>query len=127
MALIGPTDVTGAFIEGDLLTLVDGRVNIWIYNTSITEDADGNEIVAPSSVDTVIVAPNRERLIVVSGGTYWTYSLTHGAWREGLSCTELLPGEEEKTFDPWKRGHNVETPPQPDEAVPARKRKREAA
>ena len=126
MALIGPTDVTGAFIEGGKLTLVDGRGNSWIYDTGVTQDATGDEIVAPSSIDTVIVAPNRERLIVVSGGTYWTYSLTQGAWREGLSCTELLEGEEEKTTDPWKRGHNVETPAVA-ETSPAGGRKKKAA
>jgi hypothetical protein len=127
MALAGPKDVTGAFIEGGTLTLVDGRGNSWRYDTSVTEDADGNEIVAPSSIDTVIVAPARERLIVVSGGDYWTYNLNQGEWHEGLSATELLEGEEEKTTDPWKRGHNVETPKPEDEVTPAKKRKKEAA
>jgi len=127
MALAGPKDVTAAWNDGGTLRLVDGRGNSWSYDTGITEDADGNEIVAPSGFDVVEVVPARDRLLIVSGGSFWTYSLAQGEWREGLPVGELLEGEEEKTTDPWKRGHNVETPKPEDEVTPAKKRKKEAA
>ena len=128
MALAGPKDVSAAFTEGGKLLIVDGRGNMWTYDTGITEDADGNEIVAPTSFDAVAIAPGRERLIVISGGTVWNYNLNQGEWHEGLPVTDMLEGEAEKTTDPWKRGHNVETPAV-EETSPAggRKRKREAA
>jgi len=127
MAILnGPKDVTAAWIDGGTLRLVDGRGNNWSYDTGVTTDADGNDIVAPTSFEQVEVLPNRERLLVVSGGEFWTYGLAAGEWREGLSVSDLLEGEAEKTTDPWKRGHNVETPAVT-ETSPAGGRKKKAA
>jgi len=111
--LEGPRDVSAAFVLNGFLTIIDGRGNVWKYDTGVTEDADGNEIHAPASIDNVAVTAGRDRILALSGDIMWTYTLPQGVWHEGVSIDELLEGEAEKTTDPWKRGHNVESSPAP--------------
>jgi len=112
--LTGPTDAIGAFVKGGTLTVIDGRGNVWIWDSSVTTDPEGDEIPAPSSFDEVAIGPG-SRILVVSGTTMWVYDMNTGAWTEGLDITEKLPGEEEKIYEPWKKGHNASSRKLPDE------------
>lgn len=124
--LAGPKDITAAFTKGGGLTVIDGRGQIWQYDTGVTTDADGEDIVAPPSFDEVAVVPGRDNLLVVAGTTIWTYSLNDGAWHEGLDITELQPGEAENTTNPWKKGHNAGTRAPAEEPAAAKASKKKA-
>jgi hypothetical protein len=115
----GPKEAIAAFTKGGGLTLIDGRGNVWKYDTGVTTDADGNEIVAPPSFDEVAIGPGGNRLLIVAGTTMWTYDCNTGEFAEGLDITEMLEGEDEKTTEAWKQGHNVSTRKPPDDAAAA--------
>ena len=119
MANQGPKEAIGAFTKGGGLTIVDGRGNIWKYDSGVTQDAEGNEIKAPASFDEVAIGPDGSRLLILSGTTMWVYDCNTGEFAEGLDITEMLEGEDEKTYEPWKQGHNVNTRKPPDETAPA--------
>jgi len=125
--LNGPRDVKAAFVLGGFLTLIDGRGNVWKYDTGVTEDADGDEIHAPASIDNVAIVPGRDGIIALAGDVMWTYNLSQGTWHEGVSIDELLEGEAENTTNPWKRGHNVDSSPAPAEEAPAKSKKKSKA
>lgn len=121
----GPRDAKAAFVRGGILTVVDGRGNIWMYDPSIVTDAEGDDIVAPAGFTTCRVG-NNSIMVVDSAGSVWNYGLHTGEWVEGPKVDEKLPGEDEKIYEPWKRGHNVGTAPAVVEGTPTKKKKKAA-
>jgi len=120
----GPRDAAAVFVRSGALTVVDARGNIWKYDTSVTEDANGEEITAPASIDEAYLGPSRDTLLALAGDTMWTYDMKSQTWHEGVSVDEQLPGEAERTGDPWKRGHNVASEPAPADTAPAKGKKK---
>src|SRR5262252_7493763 len=116
LPLAGPLEAIGAFIRSGTLTVIDGRGNIWKYDGSITEDADGNPIEAPTSFDDAEVSSDGSRLLVLSGSDAWIYNLSFGTWAKGPNVDELLDGETDKTTEPWKKGHNLAARPAAEES-----------
>lgn len=131
--MAGPRDATGVFLRNGLMTVVDGRGNIWIYEPSITEDANGNPIVAPADFDRAYMGANSIMAIDTSGNS-WMYNLADGTWSKGCNVDEQLPGEEDKIYEPWKQGYNVthragieeEAPPLPAAKSRSKREKEEA-
>jgi hypothetical protein len=121
-----PRDAKAAFVRGGILTVIDGRGNIWKYDPAIVLDAEGEDIVAPPGFESCSVG-NNTIMVIDSAGSVWNYGLHTGEWTEGPKVDELLEGEVEATTSPWKRGHNVGTAPVAVEGAEAKKKKRKAA
>lgn len=124
--MAGPRDAKDAFVRSGILTVIDGRGNIWKYDPAIVLDAEGEDIVAPTGFETAAVGPN-SILVVDAAGSAWTYHLNTDEWSEGPKVDELLEGEVENTTQPWKRGHNVGTAPVVIEGAEVKKKKKKAA
>jgi len=122
MALAGPRDASTAFVRNGELKVIDGRGNTWTYDASVTTDANGDEIVAPTGFSEAELGKGDTLLVVDESDTAWTYNLNQGEWSKGLSIEDHLPGEDEKTTEPWKQGHNVSTKAPEPEAGPAKKK-----
>lgn len=119
--MAGPRDAKTALVRNSVLTVIDGRGNIWMYDPAIVVDADGNDIVAPTDFGSVRVGDNAI-MVIDSAGSVWTYDLNSELWTEGPKVDEKLEGEAENTTNPWKRGHNLGTAPVVDELTPLKKK-----
>jgi hypothetical protein len=109
------------FVRNGKLMVVDARGGVWTYDAGVTTDADGETIVAPADV-AYAEKGHGDRILAIDGSAAaWTYDLGQGTWSKGLSVDELLHGEAEKTTEPWKKGHNVNTPAAKPERVPGAK------
>ncbi len=124
--MAGPRDAKAAFVRSGILTVIDGRGNIWKYDPAITTDAEGDDIVAPAGFDGCRVG-NNTIMVIDSAGSVWNYGLHTGEWTEGPKVDELIPGEVENTTEPWKRGLNVGAAPAVVEGAPVVKKKKKAA
>lgn len=123
--MAGPRDAKAAFVRSGILTVIDGRGNIWKYDPAIVLDAEGEDIVAPTGFDTCSVG-NNSIMVIDGGGSVWNYGLHTGEWTEGPKVDELLEGEVENTYEPWKRGHNVGAAPAVVEGTPTKRKKKAA-
>ena len=106
MAARGPEDSTYAFVRNGHLTVVDGRGNVWKYDDSITTDAEGNEIVAPSGIVFADTQVNRDILVIDGNGDMWTYHQAANAWTKGANVDTQSQAETDAQYEPWKRGPN---------------------
>jgi hypothetical protein len=126
--MAGPRDAKTAFVRSGILTVIDGRGNIWKYDPAIVVDAEGEAIVAPAGFDAAGAGVGDNNILVTdAAGSVWTFSLHTGEWTEGPKVDELLEGEVDKTYEPWKRGHNVGSAPVAVEGAEAKKKKSKAA
>lgn len=128
--MAGPRDAKAAFVRGGILNVIDARGNIWIYDTAVTTDAEGDEIVAPTGFGEIAEVSPNSIMVVDAASSVWTFDLNTGKWSEGPNLDERLEGEDKNTTEPWKRGHNVGTPPAAEEAPPppvSRKKSKEDA
>ena len=124
--MAGPRDAKAAFVRSGILTVVDGRNNIWKYDPAIVLDAEGEDIVAPAGFETAALG-NNAVMVIDAAGSAWTYDLNTGEWSEGPKADELLEGEVENTTEPWKRGLNLGAAPAVVEGAEAKKKKSKKA
>lgn len=121
--MAGPTDARVALVRNNVLTVIDGRGNAWTYEPSITEDAEGNEIVAPADF-AVAEASDNNIMVIDSAGVVWLYALHTGLWSKGPSLDARPPDAVKDPYNPWTKGANVMGPAAPDDTLPAAKSKR---
>jgi hypothetical protein len=121
----GPRDAHAAFAGASgQLTVIDARGTVWKWDGSITEDAEGNEIKGPPGVQSAFCTDNTI-LVIDQSGTAWSYNLHNQTWTEQLNTTDVLEGEAEKQYEPWKKGNNVTVPaPVAEEVAPVKHKKR---
>jgi hypothetical protein len=122
----GPRDAHAAFAgTSGKLTVIDGRGTVWQWDDSVTEDAEGKEIKGPPDVKQAFCTDNTV-LVVDSSGAAWSYNLHNQAWTEQLNTTDVLDGEAEKEYEPWKKGNNVTVPAPTPETAPTKSHKKRA-
>ena len=100
---MGPRDAKAAFVRSGILTVIDGRNNIWKYDPAIVEDAEGDEIVAPTGFETAALA-NSAIMAIDAAGSAWVYDLNTGEWTrrpEGRRAARGRDREHLRAMETW--------------------------
>jgi hypothetical protein len=102
--MAGPTDIAAVIVQGGKLVVIDARGTPWKMTGYKKKGPDGKDLPAPDGVETAFKL--NDRLVVLSGGTFWTYATADGTWSKGFALEDKPAGEGEEAV--WSQGPSID-------------------
>jgi hypothetical protein len=102
--MAGPTDIAAVIVQGGKLVVIDARGTPWKLTGYKKKGPDGKDLPAPDGIETAVI--HNGHLVVLDGGTFWTYETAGGTWSKGYSLEDKPEGEGEEVV--WSQGPSID-------------------